>query len=280
MALGQSTELVGGATDALAVAGLAATPGAAPAATALRSLVSILRPIFDLPRAHAGALLALTADRTARGQDLKTADLSELDPLLRANLERLRGTVCGVTLTLIPGRAVDRRMWMHWWTMPGPQHLVPDLDPASAGFYDYTTADWFKVPIQSRRELLTDPYFDEGGADAWIVTASVPVFDDAGAVAVTTADIDLAAVARLCAPPLRTLNGPAALVSRAGVIVTSTDPEGMSVGATVSDELRTWVAGVEVAHATGPAGATLSHLPTLDWLLLQPGAARATLAPA
>src|SRR5581483_4498572 len=150
MALGHSTELVAGASDALAVSGLAATPGAGPAAAALRSLVSTLRPVFDVPRAHGGALLARAADRAARGQDLQTTDLTELDSLLRANLERLRGTVCAVTLTLAPDRAVDRRLWMHWWTMPGPQHLVPDLDPASPGFYDYTTADWFASPITSR----------------------------------------------------------------------------------------------------------------------------------
>jgi methyl-accepting chemotaxis protein len=270
-ALARSTELVGGATDSLAVAGLAATPGAADAAASLKQLVSILRPVFEVPRAHAGALLALAAERAARGETLVTADLSELDGLLRVNLERFRGTLCGVTLTLAPGRVADRRLWMHWWTMPGPKQLVPDLDPASPGYYDYTTADWFQIPMHSGRELLSDPYFDEGGADAWIVTASVPVSDGHGALGVTTADIDLAAVSRLCGPPLQRLRGAAALISRAGVVVTSNDVGRMPVGATLAPELCGWVAAVEESHATGPDGARLSRLPTLDWLLLELG---------
>jgi hypothetical protein len=271
MALGQSTELVGGATDALAVAGLAATPGAAPAAAALRSLVGVLRPLFDVPRAHAGALLALGADRAARGAPLASGDLGELDTLLRDSLERFRGSICGVTVTLAPGRLADRKLWMQWWT-PGPKQLVPEFDPSRPDYYDYRTADWYRLPVDGRREHLSDPYFDEGGAEAWIVTASVPVFDSAGVLGVTTADVDLAAVARLCGPALRSLSGPAALVSRAGVIVTSTDTALMPVGSTVSDELRGWITELEEGHAIGPGGATLSHLPTLDWSLLQPAA--------
>ena len=279
MALGQSTELVGGATDALAVAGLAATPGAEAAAAALKSLVRILRPIFDVPRAHAGALVALTVDRAAREALLRSEDLGELDELLRASLAQFRGSICGVTVTLAPGRLSDRKLWMQWWT-PGPKQLVPEFDPARRDYYDYRTADWYRLPIAARRELLSDPYFDEGGAEAWIVTASVPVFDSDGILGVTTADVDLAAVARLCGPPLRALRRPAALISRAGVIVTSTDANTMPVGATVSDELRGWIAGADEAHALGPGGAKLSRLPTLDWSLLEPGTTLTSVEPA
>lgn len=269
-ALGRSTELVAVATDALAVAGLAGTPGAGRAAVALRSLVAVLRPIFDVPRAHAGALLALSADAAARGRELGSEDLAELDELLKASLTRSRGSICGVTLTMSPGRLTDRPRWMQWWTS-GPEQLVPDLDPASPGHYDYTTADWFKLPLQGRCEYLSDPYFDEGGAEAWIVTASVPVFDSKGALGVTTADVDLAAVASLCASPLASLQAPAAMISRAGVVVTSTDTRVMPVGAGLGGELADWITSVAQPHATGPGGATLSRVPTLDWSLLELG---------
>ncbi len=119
------------------------------------------------------------------------------------------GTLCGVTVTVAPGTAADRRLWMQWWT-PGPKQLDPRLRSGEPGYYDYTKADWYRTPLGAEREYLSDPYFDEGGADAWIVTASVPIVVDGQALGVATADIDLEAVARLCRPALRALSSPAA----------------------------------------------------------------------
>lgn len=268
--LDNSTELVGRATDSLAAAGLRAVPGAEPAAATLRELVGVLRPLFDVPRAHAAALISLAADRAARHQPIATHDLAEIDDLLKENLRRFTGTLCGVTVTVTPGVLADRQRWMQWWT-PGPEQLVPNLDPADPGHYDYTTADWYEVPLRTRREYLSDPYFDEGGADAWIVTASVPVLTVDGSLGVTTADLDLTAVARLALPSLRALGQPAALVSQAGVVVTSTDTARLGVGSPLPDELAAWFRSAPGMHSVHPDGATLSRLATLEWSLLTLG---------
>ncbi len=266
--LARTADLVAGATDALAVAGLAGIPSAGDAARALTQLVAVLRPPFDVPRAHAGAFLSLAADREARGVQLVCADLGELDPMMTANILRFAGTLCGVTVTAVPGLIADRRMWMQWW-VPGPRLLVPEFDLTSPEYYDYTTADWFRQPIEARSEVLTDPYFDAGGADAWIVTASVPVFAAGTAIGVTTADLDLDAVARLCRPALAGLPHDAALISRAGIVVTSTDRNRLEVGAALQDELGGWVRSTQAAHAVGPDKVKLSRVPTLDWALLE-----------
>ncbi len=266
-ALQRSTKLVGRSTDSLAAAGLAATPGAGPAAAALGELVAVLRPLFDVPRAHAGAFISLAADRSARQESLSSSDLAELDPLLTASLREFRGTLCGVTVTVSPGRIADRKLWMQWWT-PGPKQLIPNLDPGAADHYDYTTADWYRIPLRTGREHLSDPYFDEGGAEAWIVTASVPMITPDGALGVATADLDLASVARLCLPALRSLGVPSALVSEDGVIVTSTDSTALEVGAKLPEELRAWFSTTDEMHSSGPGGAALSRLATLDWSLL------------
>jgi methyl-accepting chemotaxis protein len=267
-ALTRSTELVGRATDTLAVIGLAGIEGAASAAATLNGVVAVLRPLFDVPRAHAGAYLSLAADRAARGQAMRSTDLGELDSLLIESLQRCRGTLCGVTVTVAPGRLADRKLWMQWWT-PGPQQLLPDFDPSSAEHYDYTTADWYRAPLAANREHLSDPYFDKGGADAWIVTLSVPLVAPDGPLGVTTADLDLAAVARLCQPALRRLDRPAALLSGQGVVVTSTDPRILKVGDPISGEVGDWVRTAAGTHATGPDGARLWRLHTLDWSLLE-----------
>jgi methyl-accepting chemotaxis protein len=264
-ALERSTELVGGATDSLASAGLAATPGAERAADALGQLVVRLRPLFDVPRASAGEFLSLASDREARGE-LRHADLGELDGILERSMASFRGTLCGVTVTVVPERTAERHLWMQWW-VTGPKHMVPEFDPAKPGYYDYTTADWYCTPLRTAREFLSDPYFDEGGADNWIVTLSVPVFAQGVALGVTTADIDLQAVAKLCAPALRSLGSPAALISASGVVVTSTDPVRFAVGEPLPGTLADWVREEREPHAEGPDGAQLSRVPTLDWAL-------------
>jgi hypothetical protein len=265
--LRHAAELVGGATDSIAVSGLAANPSAQGAAAVLRAVATALRPLFNVPRVHAGGLLALGADRVARGIPLRSGDLAELDTGLRTSLEQAGGSLCGVTVTLAPGRLEDRRLWMQWWA-PEQEQLTPDLNPESPGYYDYTTAEWYERPLAMNREYLSSPYYDEGGADAWIVTLSVPVGDERGPLGVTTADMDLAAVARLCAPALRPLRTTASLVTREGVVVTSLDPA-VEVGQPLPEELRHWVAGVREQHALGPEGARLSWVPTLDWRLLE-----------
>lgn len=267
-ALRETVIEVGSATDSLSVAGLAAIPGADRAAAAFRELSTALRPLFNVPRIHAGGLQALAADRAARRTPLVSGDLAELNEDLQASLEQFKGSICGVTVTLAPDRLADRRLWMQWLAH-GQGQLVPDLDPASPGYYDYTTADWYVEPLKVARETLSAPYFDEGGADEWIVTASVPVSDAHGVLGVTTADVDLAAVARLCAPALRRLPHAAALVTRTGVVVTSTDSAAMPVGSELRGELCGWVRSRSEPFAVGPGGATLAAIPTLDWLLLE-----------
>jgi hypothetical protein len=242
--------------------------------------VTELRPLFDVPRAHAGALIALVADRAARGRRLCTGDLGELDELMKDSLHRFRGSICGATVTIAPDQLEDQRRWMQWWAA-GPEQLVPDFDPGSAGYYDYTTMDWYTKPLTSRREVLTDPYFDEGGAEAWIVTVSVPVMAGARPLGVTTTDIDVEAIARLCGRALQSLPGPAALLSEAGIVVTSTHGKQMPVGEPLAGPLGAWARTATGTHSSGPDGATITRLATLDWSLLTLGEASAvTLAAA
>jgi hypothetical protein len=66
------------------------------------------------------------------------------------------------------------------------------------------------------------------------------------------------------------------------VVVTSTDPRIFKVGDPISGELGEWVRTATSTHATGPDGARIWRVHTLDWSLLElaPGAGRAMLEPA
>jgi hypothetical protein len=234
----------------------AAGVGAPDAGRALREIGEALSPAFDVPREHAGRFLALLQDRRAVAGAAVVADLAALDAIMKDNLQRLRRELCGATVTVAPGLLADAELWMQWWAQApgGPAQLRPQLDRTQPGFYDYTADEWFTVPLARGRAWLSDPYFDEGGADADIVTVSVPAFLDGAVVAVATADLDLARVAELCAPALARVGGPAALVGEAGAVVATNDRARFTLGRPVDEAVR--------------AGAALHRSPALDWALL------------
>ena len=111
---------------------------------------------------------------------MRSTDFGELDALLIESLQRCRGSSVrgdsdGHAGTLAGSQAVDAVV-----DDRGRANCFPTSIRASAGHYDYTTADWYRTPVADDREYLSDPYFDEGGADAWIVTLSVPLVSPDG----------------------------------------------------------------------------------------------------
>ncbi|MCW2985735.1 MAG: hypothetical protein JWR63_3305, partial [Conexibacter sp.] len=221
-----------------------------------REVGAALAPAFDVPRQHAGRFLALLEDRRAVAGAIVVEDLAALDPTMIDNLRRLPRELCGATVTVAPRLLGDAELWMQWWAQAagGPAQLRPQLDRAEPGFYDYTADEWFTVPVARGRTWLSDPYFDEGGADADIVTVSVPALLAGRTVAVATADLDLARLAELCAPALGRIGAPAALVGEGGAVVAASDRSRFPLGRPVAPELL--------------AAGTLHRSVALDWSLL------------
>ena len=58
--------------------------------------------------------------------------------------------------------------------------------------YDYHYMDWYQIPKLLNKPYWSEPYFDQGGADAIMSTYSYPLYDDNGNMfAILTADISL-----------------------------------------------------------------------------------------
>ncbi len=55
--------------------------------------------------------------------------------------------------------------------------------------YDIDNQDWLAEPRDSMESVWTDPYFDAGGGDIWMVTLSVPLTKDGRVYAVATTDL-------------------------------------------------------------------------------------------
>ncbi len=55
--------------------------------------------------------------------------------------------------------------------------------------YSIEAQDWFAAPLAENTSVWTDPYFDAGGGEVWMITRSVPVRDAGGIFAIITTDL-------------------------------------------------------------------------------------------
>ncbi len=55
--------------------------------------------------------------------------------------------------------------------------------------YRIEEQDWFAAPLAADAGVWTEPYFDAGGGDIWMVTRSVPLRDAEGVFAIITTDL-------------------------------------------------------------------------------------------
>jgi hypothetical protein len=63
-----------------------------------------------------------------------------------------------------------------------------ELDLATPD-YHIDEQEWLATPRDSKEANWTDPYFDAGGGEIWMVTRSVPVIRDGAVVLVVTTDL-------------------------------------------------------------------------------------------
>ena len=60
-------------------------------------------------------------------------------------------------------------------------------------FYNIDSQAWVTVPLAANAGVWTNPYFDAGGGEIWMVTRSVPVRDAEGIFAIITTDLPVEA---------------------------------------------------------------------------------------
>lgn len=55
--------------------------------------------------------------------------------------------------------------------------------------YDIESQTWITAPLAAGAGVWTEPYFDAGGGEIWMITRSVPVRDAQGTFAIVTTDL-------------------------------------------------------------------------------------------
>ena len=62
--------------------------------------------------------------------------------------------------------------------------------------YNIEAQAWVTAPLTANAGVWTDPYFDAGGGEIWMITRSVPVRDAEGVFALLTTDLPVDAPAQ------------------------------------------------------------------------------------
>ncbi|MDX2646406.1 cache domain-containing protein [Streptomyces sp. PA03-1a] len=180
------------------------------------------------------AAVAQVAERTtaiaavrAAGRAPTTADLAALRPLLHERLRRRHDLISGIGFIAEPGLLGDVPAWLEWWQNHGEdglRPLLPDLDPGTSAYSDYTHWDWFALPRATGERAVAGPYVDYLCSDEYSLTLSVPVQHGGRFLGVAAADVYLRHFEAAVLPLLRRLSAPAALVNARGRVAASTDP--------------------------------------------------------
>ena len=59
--------------------------------------------------------------------------------------------------------------------------------------YDINSQEWVTAPLAANAGIWTEPYFDAGGGEIWMITRSVPVRDDQGIFPIVTTNLPVEA---------------------------------------------------------------------------------------
>jgi hypothetical protein len=126
---------------------------------------------------------------------------------------------------------------------------VPDLRPASVGYYDYTRAEWFEVPRRTGRGHVTGPYVDVHGTGRYLLTFTQPVVIAGVFAGVAGADVPVDRFETRLLRVLRRLPGPVVLVNDEERVVLSTAPQWL-VGELVTPDVLASCTVVESVAGT------------------------------
>ena len=159
-----------------------------------------------------------------------------LEQRVRALLAAPEQFAVGLGVIVAPRTANGFRRRLHWWQVdPVADRLValdPDLRSSSLGFYDYTVADWFAVPLRTGRRHVVGPYVDVHGTGRYVLTLTEPIVADGEFLGVVGADVPVPRFESHLLRVLAAVDAPFLVVNDEDRVVLST-----SAGPLVGDRL-------------------------------------------
>jgi phosphoserine phosphatase RsbU/P len=162
---------------------------------------------------------------------------------------------------------IEGRLYAEVWYIRGENGQIvpvntnipgePDYD-ASVPIYDYFVQDWYTAPLQSDALVWSEPYFDDGGANVNMVTASIPVRYGDDLIGVATADVQLSTLDTLISEFRPTEGSYALLISKAGTFIAYPQRPNLALNGTIeqyaADVQSQELAELGVAMSAGEEG--------------------------
>lgn len=75
----------------------------------------------------------------------------------------------------------------YWYRLNGSLAMKNLADTT----YHIDSQSWLRLPIDGKKAVWTEPYFDAGGGEIWMRTRSVPVYINGKIIAVATTDLEV-----------------------------------------------------------------------------------------
>ena len=160
----------------------------------------------------------------------------DVDPLLRRFVQGNRD-LYGAAIAWMPGARGEHRALYYHWAAEGESRL--EAANLASEAYRYWERSWFREPIAAGGPLWTEPYQDEGGGEASMVTFAVPFSGAGGATAgVVTADVRLRRLDSIVKAIELGRSGFGLVLSRTGVVIAASDRRESPASGTVLQQVK------------------------------------------
>ncbi|MFI8413593.1 cache domain-containing protein [Paeniglutamicibacter gangotriensis] len=169
------------------------------------------------------AVCSLLTEAEDQGRRPRRSDLSAIRGDLQKVLGASEPTVDGVGVAAAVDYLEDSPYWLEWWRRSRNDDLefvAHSLNPHRDVFYDYSSRAWFTAPAATGQTIVTGPYVDVGGTNAYTVTLSIPLFTRRGFAGIAGADIAAARFEQFLVGPGRDLR-PVVLANAALRVIAS-----------------------------------------------------------
>ena len=224
------------------------------------TLSSSLGEVF----ADLGKTASAVVDVAAAGPDLPPrSEFAFLKAEFAGLIRRHSGLIIGAGIAFAPGSLAGSPQWLEWWrAQPAeePRFVTHDLNPDSLNYYDYSTREWFTLPVQTGRPIAVGPYVDFGGINSSIITLCIPALTKQG-THVLGCDLPLSNLEGSFLRALGIMEPTVVLLGANGRVIASNSPR-IATGTLLGDEDRAAIGtSLDVTpEGTGPLPWTLVAL--------------------
>ncbi|MHC6220687.1 cache domain-containing protein [Arthrobacter sp. MMS24-S77] len=204
---------------------------------------------------------SVTAAAKAAPGELRRSEFLFLKEELADFIKKNSDLINGAGIAFAPGSLPEAPHWLEWWRgqpKGDPRFVTHDLNPDSLNYYDYTTREWFTLPVSTGRSVAVGPYVDLGGINVNIITLCVLAPTPQG-VHVLGCDLTLAKLERVFLRTLQLREPAVVLLGPNGRVIASNNARIATGTLLLAEDLGRVEASLDV---------TAGHPSRLPWKLI------------